>query len=218
MHQVRQLVLNRPRLFVAAAAGIVVALLLPGSLSTVTRTLSAWNFGVWAYLLLIALLMLRANHHQVRKIAEQEDETAVAVVTTISFAAILSLAAIVIELGNIKGLPPHDRMLHYALVAATLIGSWFLVGVIFTLHYAHMYYSAAAEHRPLVLPGEAQNPDYWDFLYFSFTIAVAVQTSDVSLQTRGMRKAVLAQSVLSFFFNTAIIGLTINLAAGLIGA
>jgi uncharacterized membrane protein len=218
MHPVRQLVLNRPRLFVAAAAGIVVALLLPGSLSTVTRTLSAWNFGVWAYLLLIALLMLRANHHQVRKIAEQEDETAVAVVTTISFAAILSLAAIVIELGNIKGLPPHDRMLHYALVAATLIGSWFLVGVIFTLHYAHMYYSAAAEHRPLVFPGEAQNPDYWDFLYFSFTIAVAVQTSDVSLQTRSMRKAVLAQSVLSFFFNTAIIGLTINLAAGLIGA
>ena len=66
-------------------------------------------------------------------------------------------------------------------------------------------------------PDAELNPDYWDFLYFSFTIAVAAQTSDVVVMSSGMRKAVLAQSVLSFLFNAAIIGLSINIAAGLIG-
>jgi uncharacterized membrane protein len=120
-------------------------------------------------------------------------------------------------LGDVKALPPAERGLHYAFTAATLTGSWLMVGMIFTTHYAHLYYTAPEHKRPLHFPDEQANPDYWDFLYFSFTIAVAVQTSDVSVQTRSMRKAVLAQSVLSFFFNAAVLGLSINIAAGLIG-
>jgi len=64
----------------------------------------------------------------------------------------------------------------------------------------------------------AAAPDYWDFLYFSFTIAAAAQTSDVSVVTRSMRKVVLSHSVLGFLFNAAIIGMSINVAAGLIGS
>ncbi|HXA46550.1 MAG TPA: DUF1345 domain-containing protein, partial [Burkholderiaceae bacterium] len=89
----------------------------------------------------------------------------------------------------------------------------------FTFHYAHLFYRAAPGSGPLPLlfPDNEKNPDYWDFLYFSFTIAVAAQTSDVSVQTRTMRKVVLAQSVLSFLFNVAIIGLSINIAASMVG-
>ncbi|HEY0269345.1 MAG TPA: DUF1345 domain-containing protein, partial [Methyloradius sp.] len=60
-------------------------------------------------------------------------------------------------------------------------------------------------------------PDYWDFLYLAFTIAAAAQTSDVSVMTSSARKAVTAQSILSFLFNAAVIGLLINIAAGIIG-
>ena len=45
---------------------------------------------------------------------------------------------------------------------------------------------------------------------------MAVQTSDVAVQTRLMRQIVLGQSVLSFFFNLVVLGLSINIAAGLI--
>ena len=99
---------------------------------------------------------------------------------------------------------------------ATLVGSWLLVGMLFCVHYAHQYYLAPAEQRPLEFPGGEHNPDYWDFLYFSFTLAVAVQTSDVSVQSRAMRRLVLGQSVLTFFFNLVVLGLSINIAAGLI--
>ena len=51
------------------------------------------------------------------------------------------------------------------------------------------------------------------FLYFSFTIAVTAQTSDVGVTTRAMRRLVLGQSVLSFVFNTTILAFSINAVA-----
>jgi uncharacterized membrane protein len=65
-------------------------------------------------------------------------------------------------------------------------------------------------------PDKAFRPDYADFLYFSFTIAVATQTADVAISTRPMRRLVLLQAVLSFVFNTTILALTINIAASLL--
>ena len=70
----------------------------------------------------------------------------------------------------------------------------------------------------MAFPDREPEPNYWDFLYFSFTIAVAAQTSDVAVLSRPARKAVLAQSVLSFFFNAAILGLSVNIAASAVGS
>ena len=126
-------------------------------------------------------------------------------------------AAILLELTSAKDLDLRHRLLHYGLTGATVFGSWCMVGTMFAFHYARNFYRSAPGRRALRFPDDGE-PDYWDFLYFSFTIAVAAQTSDISVMTRDLRKAVLAQSVLSFLFNAAIIGLSINIAAGLVGA
>ena len=42
------------------------------------------------------------------------------------------------------------------------------------------------------------------------------QTSDVQINRRGIRRLCLAQGVLAFFFNTVILALSINIAAGLL--
>jgi uncharacterized membrane protein len=82
-----------------------------------------------------------------------------------------------------------------------------------------MFYRSSADCRPLRFPGAAaDSPNYWDFLYFSFTIAVGGQVSDVSVMTRAARKIVLAHCVLGFLFNAAIIGTSINVAAGLVSS
>jgi uncharacterized membrane protein len=218
MITIHRIIRSRPRLFSTAIAGIVIALLLPPSWNPVTRLLTAWNASVWTYMCMMVWLMVRAPHTRVRLLAKHHSEGAVAVLSMLSVAAALSIAAIVLDLANIKDLPAGARALRYGFTVATLVGSWTLLGIIFTQHYAHLYYSAPEGERPLRFPNEEHNPDYWDFLYFSFTIAVAVQTSDVSVMNRTMRKAVLAQSVLCFFFNVAVIGLSINIAAGLIGS
>jgi uncharacterized membrane protein len=207
---------SRPHLSLAILFGVVVAILLPRSEGLMTRALISWNASVWLYLVTMMWLMARADHRKVRAIASQEDESAGLVLFSLTIAAVLSISAIVYELGQVPHLSPDQRALRYAFTALTVCGSWFLVGVLFCFHYAHLFYRANATQLPLRFPDELKEPDYWDFLYFSFTIAVAVQTSDVSVMNRTMRKLVLGQSVLSFFFNLAILGLSINIAAGML--
>ena len=217
MHPVHRFARHRPRLTIATITGLVVGFALPPQWQALTRALAGWNVAVWSYLLAIGWLMVRASHARVRTIAEQEDKSATAVLAILTVAAMISLAAIVLELTAVKELPLGNRLEHYAFTAATVFGSWLLVGTLFTFHYAHMFYRVPGERQPLVFLGNELDPDYWDFLYFAFTIAVAAQTSDVVIKTRSMRKVVLAQSVLSFLFNVAILGFSINIAAGLIG-
>ncbi len=85
----------------------------------------------------------------------------------------------------------------------------------FTLHYADMFYSVEANERPLAFP-QTSMPIFWDFAYFSFTIAAACQTSDVSTTGVPVRKVVLVQTLISFLFNASILGFAINITAGLI--
>ncbi len=196
---------------------IIVSFATPDSWHLVTRALTGWNVAVWANLLHMGWRMVTSSHARVKAIAEREDAGAGTVLAILSIAAPLSLLAIILELTSAKGLSGTDQLFHYVFTGITVLGSWLLLGGIYTLHYARLYYQSPVKSRALRFPDAELNPDYWDFLYFSFTIAVAAQTSDVTVMSSGMRKAVLVQSVLSFFFNAAIIGLSINIAAGLIG-
>lgn len=209
---------SRPYLAAAVLLGVVVGLAWPDADTWLQRALIGWNTGVWAYLFVMSLLMARADHHRVRELACRQDENAGTVLFTMVVGAVLSLYAIVSELTRMDHGQGGQAALRYAFTALTVVGSWLLVGVMFCLHYAHLYYRAHADRRPLRFPDEDLEPNYWDFLYFSFTIAVAVQTSDVTVVSRSMRQLVLGQSVLAFFFNLAILGLSINIAASLVNS
>jgi len=207
----------RPHLVLAIAFGTAVGLLLPGDHAWLRRALVGWNSGAWLYLANMAWLMTRADHHKVREMAKQQDESARAVLCTMVAGAILSLYAIVSELAHMGKAGANEAAMHYGFTALTVIGSWLLVGVLFALHYGHLYYCAAdADDPPLRFPDQELEPNYWDFLYFSFTLSIAVQTSDVAIAARPMRKLVLGHSILAFFFNLVILGLSINIAASIV--
>lgn len=212
----RQVGLHRPRLLAAAAAGVTAFFLLPRDWTLAARVLVAWNLGVWPYLVALGWLMIRSSVEGVRGIARQEDASSAGLMILMCGAAVLSLAAIMVELAHGRD-AGETSFFVYGVTLSTVVGSWFLVGALYTFHYAHMYYSSPANRLPLRFPEELTSPSYIDFMYFAFTIAVAVQTSDVSVRTRSMRAAVLVQSVLSFFFNLAVLGLSINIAASLAG-
>ncbi|CAN7513526.1 DUF1345 domain-containing protein [Pseudoduganella sp. LjRoot289] len=209
------LIHTRPHLSLAVALGALSAPMLPDAWRLTTRILASWDMAVWAYLLTMGWMMMRADHRKVKRVAAREDEKAPVILAVLCVAAVISLLAIVSELSALRGKALADNGLSYALVGLTLIGSWFLVGLLFCFHYAHLYYQTTPNARPLQFPGEHHEPDYWDFLYFAFTIAVAAQTSDVCVRSARLRRLVLGQSVLSFFFNLFILGLSVNIAAGL---
>jgi uncharacterized membrane protein len=208
--------LHRPRLVAAGALGITAFFLLPQAWTFTARVLVAWNIAVWPYLVALAWLMVRSSIEGVRGIAKQEDASSAGLMVLMCSAAVLSLVAIMVELAHGPG-SGQSSLFVYGVTLLTVIGSWFLVGALYTFHYAHMFYSARANRLPLAFPEDLTAPSYIDFMYFAFTISVAVQTSDISVRTRSMRAAVLVHSVLSFFFNLAVLGLSINIAASVAG-
>lgn len=206
----------RPRLMSAVATGIAAALLLPGANDLITRSLFGWNVSVWLYLALAGWMMLRADHARLRQVAVEQAEAAAVVLAIVILAALSSLVGIVAELMAAKAPGAPHAVPHVLFALATVAGSWLLLPVTFALTYASQYYRTphgSGLNFPQV--EDAFKPDYGDFLYFSFTIAVASQTADVSVSTQAMRRLVLLQSVLSFAFNTAILAFTINIAASL---
>lgn len=220
-------ILVRIRLFGSFAIGCLAYFLLPAHLDMSSRLLIGWNIAIVTFLVLVGIMMARSTHESMRKRARELDEGRYMVLILAMVAAVSSLAAIVFELVNLKDAPGSVVALHVALSAATILTSWSFVHVIFTEHYAHGFYldrdagdgaadKSEAKGRDLRFPGQPW-PDYLDFLYFSFTIGVANQTADTEILSRRMRLLVLIHSVISYFFNTIILALTINIAASMLG-
>lgn len=205
-----------PRLMVAAAIGIAAFACARTGRGNVSAGILAWNAACWSWIAMMAWLMAREDAKGRHEVATPEDIGALLVLALICVASAVSIGAILYELTRARDAASNGS-LHYLTAAATVAGSWLAVGIAFATHYAYLYYGAHAARRPLRFPEEGAVPDYADFLYFSFTISVAAQTSDVSVVTREMRKVVVAHSVLGFLFNAAIIGFSINVFAGAVG-
>ncbi len=206
-------------MYISAVIGALAGTLAPGIATPVTRALLGWNIGVWLFLGLIGWMMLRADEDKLRSRSIAQAEGALVVLCIVVAAATVSLGAVVVELAAAKTPGGRHALPHLALALATVSGSWLLVPTLFAMNYASLYHDAARKGCGLHFPDSDRSksfaPDYIDFLYFSFTIAVASQTADVSISTREMRRLVLLQSVLSFVFNTTILAFTINIAASL---
>jgi uncharacterized membrane protein len=213
--RLKRLFVNHPRLWTSALAGTALFFLLPGRWSTLSRVLICWNGGVVLFLVLLFWWMRRLTASEICSRYIEEDESAPFILGGVILAALLSLIAIVEPLATLKSVAGAERAAHFALAALTLLDSWILVPTMFTTHYADAFYSAPETQRPLRFPDTAM-PVFWDFAYFSFTIAAACQTADVSTLNAGIRRIVVAHTLISFLFNAAILGFAINVTAGLI--
>lgn len=210
------LIHSRPHLSLAIVCGLIAAPLLPDHWPWLTRVMACWDILVWVYIATMGWMMAKADQHDIKRAACRQDEKGPVILGVLSLAVLVSLAAIVLQLATTKNLPDEALALRYTLAVLTLVGSWFMVGIMFCSHYAHLYYVDNSDDKALGFPDDDVVPNYWEFMYFSFTICVAVQTSDVTVRTRQLRKVVLGQSVLCFFYNLAVLGLSINLAASLL--
>jgi uncharacterized membrane protein len=218
-HPVRavRIIRARPRLFLSVTLGLVTVLFLliarDGRIST--KLLIGWNIGIGLYLILAFYLMARSDVHRIRRRAAMQDEGQLTMLALTVAAAAASLAAIFAELGSTSGAPRQATQL--ILATATIVLSWAFIHTMFALHYAHEYYGEGRDHMTggLTFPGNDE-PDYWDFTYFSFTIGMCAQVSDVTIGSKSIRRTALAHSIVSFLFNAALLALTVNIAASAI--
>jgi uncharacterized membrane protein len=196
----------RARLLASIAIGLLTLLLLPQQLRWSTRTLIAWDVTAALYLVTAFAVMRQASITHIRHHALVADDGRFAILVLTAAAALASFVAIIAEIGE-----AHRGAQQVTLAIVTVALSWTMVHTIFALHYAHDYYRP---HEPggLKFPDENE-PDYWDFVYFSFVIGMTAQVSDVAITDRTIRRTATAHGVVSFVFNTALLALMVNIAA-----
>lgn len=212
-----RIIRTRPRLFISAALGLIVIAILFATCDwrIATKLLVGWDVGLVLYLGLALHLMGRSDVHRIRRRASSQDEGNFAILILTVAAAIASLAAIFAELGTVAGATRQPGQL--ILATSTVVLSWAFIHSMFALHYAHEFYGEGRDHMMggMAFP-EDNEPDYWDFTYFSFTIGMCAQVSDVTVSSKAIRRTVLAHSIISFLFNAALLALTVNIAASAI--
>ncbi|MEZ5854721.1 MAG: DUF1345 domain-containing protein [Hyphomicrobiaceae bacterium] len=215
---------GRPKLIAAAVVAIAVLALGPTLMPMLAlwsaRAAAGWLAGATVYLGFAVWIMWRCGPEEIRRSAEREDESRFVFLVLIVLAIASSFTAIVALIGDARVAKADLRGIYLGLAGATVLASWLVMQIVYTLHYAHDYYRPNAEgtdlERGLEFPGGAL-PDYWDFLYFTTSIGATSQTSDVAISSRTLRRQVTVHAVLSFIFNTTILALAINVASGLIG-
>ncbi len=200
---------HRPSLLVGLAVAVSAGAVACVRLQAATAVLVGWDAGVLAYSVMFVGLIRRSTPGELAAVSADMDEGRWGVLIGTIVGAVASLGAIVAELARAHG-QPHAGWTS-GLAGATVLLSWVFIHTIFATHYAHEFWRGRSG---LSFPGN-DSPDYSEFLYFSFCIAVASQVSDVSTQSEGMRTLVLVHSLVAYLFNTAVIALGVNIAASL---
>ncbi|MCY1278602.1 hypothetical protein D9M68_568680 [compost metagenome] len=202
-----------PPRFLVCGAILIVATGAAAALGAQLRIALLIGFDLAALVFLgAALPLLRADAAAMRRTAELNDANRPAL---LAITVLLSMV-ILVAIGTLVARPETPHWLDVALIVATLILSWLFANTVFTLHYAHLFYlqSPTGDRRGLEVPG-VREPGYWDFLYFSFTLGMTFQTSDITIHGAHMRRVVLAHCMAAFLFNMGILAFTVNALGGL---
>jgi uncharacterized membrane protein len=214
---------SNTRLGLTIMLAMTVFLRLPDTIHLANRILTAWISGVFCFLTLVVLMMCSATPQKTRHRAQRQEAQHLAVFLLVVITACTSIFAIGLmqAINGSKNISESTLALQIALSLVAVICSWFLTHTMFALHYATCYYHPDFLNEEkgyvggLSFPGD-ELPDYWDFMYFSFTIGMTAQTSDISLPAFGMRRLAMGHGMISFFFYMVILGSSVNVASGLI--
>ncbi|MCZ4501153.1 MAG: hypothetical protein JWQ74_3710, partial [Marmoricola sp.] len=176
-----------------------------------------WCSAVAVYMVLAWLLAEEFDAARTRERAQQQDQSSPLLFFVLVIAGLASVAAIIEMLQNVKDLKEAQRAWHIGLSMLALAMSWLLIQTTFAFRYAHRFYQEEMNNKVagpgLDFPGKL-DPDYFDFLYYSFVVGMTSQVSDVQVTSREMRRLTLIHGVLSFGFNMLVLALSINVVAG----
>lgn len=200
------------RFLIALGVGLAVGFTVPID-ETVPRILAGWNVGGWLYLLLVGIKMWRAEVDGIRREAGIERGSRIAVLIAVTLGSLFTLLALLAQIAALKSEHGLDRTISAVCSISTILLSWLLIHTAFSLYYAHEFHSerrggARGTGGGLKFPGDP-TPDYID-------VGTTAQTSDVAVTSHTMRGLVMLHGILSFFFNTGVIALAVNMVLQLV--
>jgi uncharacterized membrane protein len=206
----------RFRFALALAAAVVayfVASAFVGSWSL--RGMAGWDAFATVATSISLIIILRSNSRETKRRASAEDPGRAAVNVVALASSAFSLFAALVAVHDARTMHTPEREVWMVLAIAAIALSWLLTHASYALRYAHLYYAEAKTGGGLAFPGN-EAPTDLDFAYFSFTVGMTFQVSDVTVQSARIRRTVLLHALISFVYNTTIIGLSLALMASLL--
>ncbi len=210
------------RFLISLCIGAVVYFLIkPQGVHSLTHLMIGWDSFSFSMLLMSWITIFITDAAETIPQAKKQDQKR-PVVFILSLASIFIGFLAVFLLLSAKYESKTETSITVTVAIIGMLFSWLLFHTIFTLRYAHLYYydnpdTPKVEIGGLRFPGE-KRPDFLDFAYYSFVIGMTFQVSDVDITTSRMRHLTLLHSIISFFYNTIIVALTINVILSLKGA
>jgi len=205
---------------IATVVVIAVAYLLTRGAPDELKLLIPYNVGVGVYLVLTGVLMGRASPEDAAELSRQGEPSNMLTLVIVIALSVVSLVGVAAMLGHPGGRPRWVVNLHMTTSLLAVVLSWFLAHIYFGLHYARLYYDDSVVDGKLTYRmglefPERETVDFWDFMYYSFTIAMCYQTSDVTVTSVTIRRITLVHAIFSFLFVTAIIGFVVNVISNI---
>lgn len=206
------------RIVIGVALAAVTFFFIPDGTSSLIEIMALWIVFALTYLTLSGIVLFNQPVPAIKKYAKKDDGSKAFVFAMVLLSSLASIFLVLLLMISKSFTSSEHGMFVFVSIAGILI-SWFMVHTLYTFHYAHMYYDDAEEDKTKDAKGldfpQDDDPDYIDFAYFSFVIGCTFQVSDIEIKSRQIRHAVLAHQLISFFLNTFVVALTINLIAGL---
>jgi uncharacterized membrane protein len=203
------------RLLIAAAFGVVVALVVSPFVTVELAVLCGWDATVLAFLVTVWPTIVRADSGRTEELATREDLSRDTARLLLLVASSASVVAVGLAIGRARQEMGAERWTLVAIAAATVVLSWTVVNTIFLLRYANLYYNAPPGGVDFAGSGQSDRPNYRDFSYLAFTIGMCYQVSDTTLRDRRIRRTVIVHALMSYVFGVVIIATGVNIVAGL---
>ncbi len=187
-------------------------------LALLSHAMLGWDGFCFFLLLFYWHSFFTTPRFHIRRQAAKEDPSRIIIFSIILISTFASMMAVILLL-TAKNQAPSVKALHLPIAIAGMILSWVLVHTVFTVRYAHLYYSRHPSNPQAHAGGldfpEDDKPDFLDFAYFSFVLGMTFQVSDVAVTSKIIRRWALWHGLIAFAYNTIIVALTINIIAGL---
>jgi uncharacterized membrane protein len=216
---------NRHRLIAfgtSAVVALIVHVIVPTWLHGVTRFVAAYDAGTLTLLGFFWLKSLRDDPRWTRARAALDDPGKNVIALIVLAAVIVGMVAAIVIIGHGPQVRTEaEKWEAYVLGVAAIVIGWFLVHTIYTFRYAHLYWydddGDGTACGGIKFPG-TEEPSDWDFAYFAFCIGTSFAVSDPQVTETRVRREVIAHSIISFAYNSVIVGMVINLFAGIFAA
>ena len=211
------------RLLIALAVGFMIFGFLVQHHSVPLSFMMSWIGFAGTFLFFCWVTILGKHPRETGTLATEQDSSYLTIFLVALSAAFVSIFAVLLLLQSLPSQSKTGFSLHMLLSLVAIMASWLLIHTLFTIRYAHLYYTYAdaeskkrKEHFGGLEFPNTPSPDFMDFAYYSFIIGFAFQTADVSITGSRIRHLSLLHGFISFLFNTVLIALGINIISGLL--